>query len=195
MMATYSQRQPSLTLQFHNCRNFIGKNIEAMQLQTYQNTEQLHKNANRPLTLHASVFLMHSIIGRTDSRIGVFPKNFEKREVLKRVGRPIRKKLCTSTLSSPLKTVSFADIAYSLLDPPNKQWVKQNHSPNVTICEISNQLSSDQLPLTVTHCLTISSDLYWTLSVHGMKIDTYLCPLLSKISKKPSSKRTAAVLT
>lgn len=59
----------------------------------------------------------------------------------------------------------------------------QNHSP-----KMSNQISSDRQSLSVTHCLTISSDLSWTLSVHGMKIDASVCPLLNKISTKLSNK-------
>ena len=64
----------------------------------------------------------------------------------------------------------------------------QNHVPDhVTICKMSSQLSSNQHSLIVTHCLVISSDLSWTLSVHEMKIDAHVCPLLNKISTKKSS--------
>ena len=139
--------------------------------------------------LHTSVFMMQIAMGRTKSRIGRFPKNYEKHKVLKHVGRPRKKNLCTSTPPSPVEPVSFSDIADSSLDLPSKQWVMQNHSlNNVIICKMSNQISSDRQSLSVTHCLTISSDLSWTLSVHGMKIDASVCPLLNKISMKLSNK-------
>lgn len=55
--------------------------------------------------LHASVFMMQSAMGRTKSRIGQFQKNYEKHKVLKHVGRPRKKNLCTLTPLSPVETL------------------------------------------------------------------------------------------
>ena len=100
--------------------------------------------------LHTPVFMMQIAMGKTKSRIGWFPKTHEKCKVLmKHVGTPRKKNLCTSTPLSPVETVSFSDIAISPLDLPSKQWVMQNHSPNsVIICKVSNHLSSDQQSVT-----------------------------------------------
>ena len=116
--------------------------------------------------------MMQSAMGRTKSRIGRFPKNYEKHKVPKCVGRPKKKSICTSAPSSSVETMSFSDFADSPLDLPSKQWVIQNNSSdNVIICKMSNQISTHRQSLTVTNCLTINNDLSWTLSIHGMKID------------------------
>ena len=140
--------------------------------------------------LYASVFIMQCAMGRTKSRIGRFPKNYEKQIVKKRVGRPAKKKKHqTSTPPTEVSVTALSDLTDSPL--PSNQWIIQNHSPdNVIICKMSSQLSSDRHSLSVTHCLTINSDFSWTLSVHGMKIDAHVCPLLSKISTKLSKKNS-----
>ena len=124
-------------------------------------------------------------MGRTKSRIG---RNYEK---LKRVGRPA-KKYCTSTHpaeTAPVSVTALSDLTNSPL--PSNQWTVQNHLPdNVIFCKMSSQLSSDRQSLSVTHCLTISSDFSWTLSVHGMKVDPSVCPLIRKIPTKLNNKPT-----
>ena len=139
--------------------------------------------------LCASVFTMQCAMGRTKSRIGRFPKNYEKHLVQKRVGRPAKKKLQISTppTDSEASVTALSDLIDSPL--PSDQWIIQNHLPdNVIICKVSSQYSSDRHSLSVTHCLTINRDLSWTLSVHGMKLDARMCPLLSKVSTKLSKK-------
>ena len=105
----------------------------------------------------------------------------------KRVGRPAKKKKHqTSTPPTEVSVTALSDLTDSPLS--SNQWIIQNHSPdNVIICKMSSQLSSDRHSPSVTHCLTINSDFSWTLSVHGMKIDAHVCPLLSKISTKLST--------
>lgn len=67
--------------------------------------------------------------------------------------------------------------------------IKQNRLPDsVIICKLSSQFSSDRHSLSVTYCLMINSNLSWTLSVHGMKIDAHVRPFLSTISTKLSKK-------
>ena len=105
--------------------------------------------------------------------------------VNKCVGRPAKKKT-TEHQTSTTTEVSVTAVS-DLTDSP----LPSNHLPTkFIICKMSSQLSSDRHSLSVTHCLTINSDLSWTLSVHGhgMKIDAHMCPLLSKISTKLNKK-------
>ena len=136
-------------------------------------------------------------MARTKSRIGRFPKNYEKLKKMKRVGRPSKKKVRPSTSPNEVPVQGLSELTDSPL--PSNQWVMQNHEPDdVVICRLSNQLSPDRHSLAVTHCLTITSDLRWTLSVHGKKIDAHVCPLLTKIpatlNKKSSLQQLLSLL-
>ena len=155
-----------------------------MLLQNTKNVQYLPEECKD--TIYIQSVMVQGTMGRTKSRIGRFPKNYEKNKVVKRVGRPRKRQICTSApTASPVETVSLSDIADSPLDLPSTQWVVQNHSPtNIIICKMSSLLSSGRQSVTVTHCLTINNDLSWTLSVHGMNVDSRVCPLLRKISTK-----------
>ena len=111
-----------------------------------------------------------------------------KHIVKKHVGRPAKKKTEHHDQTSTTTEVSVTALSDLTDTPlPSSQWIIQNHIPtNIIICKMSSQLSSDRHSLTVTHCLTINSDFSWTLSVHGMKINAHMCPLLSKIPTKLS---------
>lgn len=85
-------------------------------------------------------------MGRTKSRIGRFPKNYEKHLAQKRVGRPAKKKLQTPTLPDPteVSVTALSDLTDTRL--PSNQWTIQNHLPdNVVICKISSRFSCYQL--------------------------------------------------
>ena len=126
-------------------------------------------------------------MGRTKSKDWSIPKNYEKHLAQKRVSRPA-KKLRTPTLPDPTEVSVTAPSDLTDTPLPRNQWTIQNHLPDNVICKMSSRFSSDQHSLSVTHCLTINSDLSWTLSVHGMKIDAHVCPLLSRISTTLNSK-------
>ena len=74
---------------------------------------------------------------RTKSRIGRFPKNYEKLKKMKRVGRP-SKKVRPSTSPNEIPVQGLSELTDSPL--PSNQWVMQNHEPDdVVICRLSNQ--------------------------------------------------------
>ena len=76
--------------------------------------------------MHDSVFIMQCAMGRTKSRIGRFPKNYEKHLVQKRVGRPAKKKLRTPT---DVSVTALSDLIDSPL--PSNRWIIQNHLPDM----------------------------------------------------------------
>ena len=75
----------------------------------------MSKNAKRPL--HASVFVIQCVMGRTKSWIGRFPKNYEKHIVKKRVGRPAKKKTEYHDQTSTTTEVSVTALS-DLTDTP-----------------------------------------------------------------------------
>ena len=121
-------------------------------------------------------------MGRRKFQLGRTVKNAERRSKVKRpVGRPSKKRASDKTVPDP-KTWSeklLADV-----DLPSSQWVTQSQNEeSVIIYKLSNS-SSPSHSVAITHCVSISSDMSWTLSVHGSEVDVESCSVLNMIPKK-----------
>ena len=68
----------------------------------------------------------------------------------------------------------------------NHSWSNQSLSPltSIKLCKISSEASSSRQPLVVTHCLSVSSDLQWSVSVHNHEVKQSNCPALVPVPKK-----------
>ena len=83
---------------------------------------------------------------------------------------------CSTETDSKTKSEKLlADV-----DLPSSQWVTQHQSEErVDICKLSSNKSPSTHSLAITHCISISSDLSWTLSVHGSKVNVESCGVLN----------------
>ena len=63
---------------------------------------------------------------------------------------------------------------------PNQSWSDHSPSPvtSIKLCKISSEASSSGQPLIVTHCLSVSSNLQWSVSVHDHEVKQTNCPVL-----------------
>ena len=92
----------------------------------------------------------------------------------------------SATTTQPSTNTRLEDIQRSLSLP--ESWVEQSPKPLscVRVCKLYSEESSSKQPLIITHCLTIHSDLTWSLFVHNREVQQSLCPSLVSVPKRLS---------
>ena len=87
-----------------------------------------------------------------------------------------------SSSSDDLQSITLEDLHKSIV-LPNQSWCDQSPSPltSIKLCKISSGASSS---LIVTHCLSVSNTMQWSLFVHNCKVKQSMCPALTSILKK-----------
>ena len=80
---------------------------------------------------------------------------------------------------------------------PGQSWSDQSPSPvtSIKLCKISSEASSSEQPLIVTHCLSVSSNLQWSVSVHDHEVKQSNCPALASVSKELTPQSLECLLT
>lgn len=85
------------------------------------------------------------------------------------------------------------EVLTSQLKLPNQQWVIQQQTESVAICNIS--VLSGPSSLVINDCIVIKSDYSWILYVHRNQLDRAKCPALSNIPEKLSSQSLQVLVT
>ena len=72
-------------------------------------------------------------------------------------------------------------LLHNSLTLPNRAWCDQSPIPptSVKLCKISEVESSSSQPLIITHCVTVSANLRWSLFVHNRVVQ--LCSALASV--------------
>ena len=75
-------------------------------------------------------------------------------------------------------------------------WVRQFVTPfnKLHVCKLNCTPSSSKQPLAVTHCLTIQSDLTWSLFVHNQPVTPENCPLVANIPAQVTAETMAMLI-
>jgi len=75
-------------------------------------------------------------------------------------------------------------------------WSDHSPSPlvNVLLCRISSQSGSSAVPLKITHCLKVESDLSWSLFVNQHQVDPSKCSALKSFPQILNSKTLSLML-
>lgn len=137
-------------------------------------------------------------MGRRKFKLGRTVKNAERKSKGKRgVGRPPKQRRSVETdqtqqskqTTANLTNQTWSEKVLADIELPSSQWVNQFRSDqSIVICKLSTIGTSATTPsAAVTHCVNISSDLSWTLTVHGAQVDGESCDVLSAVPKKLSS--------
>ena len=58
---------------------------------------------------------------------------------------------------------------HSSVTLPDSTWVDQSTSDTIQLCKIASKSSDTTIP-TVTHSLSVNSDLSWSIIVHGRRL-------------------------
>ena len=73
-----------------------------------------------------------------------------------------------------------------------------DQSPNsptcIKVCKLGSQASSSRQPLVITHCLTITDQLQWSLFVHNHKVNPSMCSALAGIPNLLTTESLAILL-
>ncbi len=79
---------------------------------------------------------------------------------------------------------------------PSQSWMIQKGNPDIKlqIYKVTSTPSTSKQPLVVTHCLTISDDLSWSLFVHNQELTSVKCPLLFGIPDRLTSESATSFL-
>lgn len=74
---------------------------------------------------------------------------------------------------------------HSSLKVPSRAWSDQSPDglEKIILCKISQESGSSSQPLTVTHSLTVNSDLTWALFVNGHEVTPNICTALSSFPR------------
>lgn len=81
----------------------------------------------------------------------------------------------------PVGPSSLSELQESLKLPD--RWCDQSPSPltSIVLCKISSRASSSEQPLFVTHCLSVSDSMRWSLFVHNREVNPSNCSALASI--------------
>lgn len=84
--------------------------------------------------------------------------------------------------SPPSANFSLEDL-HELIKLPNRSWSDQSPSPltSIKLCKIHSEASSSKQSLIVTHCLSVSSNMQWSVSVHNHEVKPNNCPALASV--------------
>ena len=71
---------------------------------------------------------------------------------------------------------------------PNRYWSDQSPSllSSIRVCKLLSVASTSTQPLVITHCVTVNSDLQWTLFVYNHQVTPSSCRALKSIPSKLS---------
>lgn len=95
-----------------------------------------------------------------------------------------------SQQSPQIASSSSSDLHFGCLEDlhesiklPNQSWSDQSPSPltSIKLCKISSEASSSNQSLIVTHCLSVSSNMQWSISVHNHEVNHSSCPALASV--------------
>ena len=93
--------------------------------------------------------------------------------------------------------LSLVEDLHKSIKLPGQSWSDQSPSPvtSIKLCKISSEASSSGQPLIVTHCLSVSSNLQWSVSVHDHEVKQSNCPALASVSKELTPQSLECLLT
>ena len=85
---------------------------------------------------------------------------------------------------------------YASVILPGPSWSDQSQTPlmSIQLCKLGQQATPIGQSLLVTHCLTISRDLTWTLYVHNHEVDARKCTALNSVLHTLDQQSLASLL-
>ena len=88
--------------------------------------------------------------------------------------------LPSSSVSQP--TYTLQDL-HNSLKLPSRSWCDQSPQPLtcIKVCKLTSHASSSRQPLVITHCLTVNSDMTFSLFVHNCEVKQNSCSALASI--------------
>ena len=85
--------------------------------------------------------------------------------------------------SSPIQTPLTLQDLHRCLKLPNRYWSDQSPQPllSIKLCKLLSLDSTSKQPLVITHCVTVNSDLQWSLFVHNRQVTPSTCGALKSL--------------
>ena len=75
---------------------------------------------------------------------------------------------------------------FANLELPYRWSIQGQNEDSFSVCKISDCTRTSSQSLVISHCITVRNDMSWSLSVHGVLVDTSKCAVLVNVPTKLS---------